>query len=38
MKTVHLHLEDEKYKRLVKVKGDMNWEDFVMQLASKKGE
>lgn len=32
MKTVHLHLEDAQYKKLVKVKGDMNWIDFVMQL------
>jgi hypothetical protein len=32
MKTVHLHLEEEQYKKLIKVKKDMNWIDFIMQL------
>jgi len=35
MKTVHLYLEDEKYNKLVKAKGDMNWTDFIMQLVDK---
>ena len=32
MKTVHLHLEEEQYKILIKAKQDMNWIDFIMQL------
>jgi hypothetical protein len=33
MKTVHLYLEDEQYARLIKAKNDLNWTDFIMQLA-----
>ena len=36
MKTVHLHLEDEQYARLIEAKKDRNWIEFVMQLAEKK--
>jgi hypothetical protein len=32
MKTVHLHLEDAKYEKLMKAKDGMNWIDFIMQL------
>lgn len=32
MKTVHLYMEDEQYKKLIKVKKDMSWIEFIMQL------
>lgn len=32
MKTIHLHLEDAQYEKLVKVKGEMSWIEFVMTL------
>lgn len=35
MKTVHLHLEDAQYEKLVKSKGNMSWIEFVMTLANK---
>ena len=37
MKTLNIPLEDDEYNELLNNKGDMNWHDFVMQLA-KKGE
>jgi hypothetical protein len=35
MKTVHLHLEDKQYARLIAAKKGRNWIEFVMQLAEK---
>jgi len=32
MKTVHLHLEEAQYKKLVEKKGGMSWVRFVMTL------
>jgi len=36
MKTVHLHLEDAQYVKLVKKKGKLSWIEFVMTLAGDK--
>jgi hypothetical protein len=35
MRTVHLHLEEEQYQKLIKAKKDMNWINFIMQLTQK---
>jgi hypothetical protein len=35
MRTVHLHLEEEQYQKLIKAKGSQNWINFVMQLTEK---
>lgn len=34
MKTIHLHLEDAQYEKLLKRKGKLSWVDFVMKLAN----
>jgi predicted CopG family antitoxin len=36
MKKVNLYLEDEEYEKLIKLKGNMTWVDFVMQLVKVK--
>lgn len=36
MKKVNLYLENEKYEKLVKQKGNMTWIEFIMQLAKVK--
>jgi len=33
MKTIHLHLEDAQYEKLIKKKDGMSWVEFVMTLA-----
>jgi len=36
MKKINLFLEDEQYEALVKMKGNLTWVEFVMQLAKVK--
>jgi len=35
MKTIQIHIEDEKYDLLVARKGGLNWVDFIMGLVNK---
>jgi len=35
MKTLHIPLDDEDYKKLEKAKGDLTWKEFVLQLVKK---
>lgn len=32
MKTIPIHLEDDQYEKLIQVKGDKTWIEFIMQL------
>lgn len=36
MKTLNIPLEDKEFNLLEKEKGEMNWHDFIMQLAKEK--
>jgi len=32
MKTIPIHLDDEQYDKLIRVKGKKTWVEFIMQL------
>ena len=35
MKTINVPFEDNEYKRLSKLKGQMSWHDFILDMAEK---
>jgi len=38
MKAINVHFEDGEFKKLVKIKKDMSWHDFIMYLVEKNGK
>ena len=35
MKTISVYFEDKEFEKLVKIKGNMTWHDFILTLAKK---
>jgi len=38
MKQINIYFDDEEHKKLVEVKGDLTWHDFVLKLIEMKGK